>query len=246
MQGVSRTPARANHQPAEFERFRHGDHRRVGMASRPRGSIVPVWEKKDVVAEARHRLENVRLKGVCTREKKRHHGASRVDLLHSVRGDFQVNADSATWCGRIYLGLVVEDTGEKETVPRAPGVQRPAVDPEPVRHLPDSEATKADDPAVVVRISKGLEIRVTKQLVDVVGRNIERFGEAESQNGLTTCELAIDLEPQASFLISHCREPGEQLGGEGAQGAHAAQHDSFATSFVNACAASMSLSDRVK
>ena len=145
MQGVSRTPARANHQPAEFERFRYGDHRCVGLASRPRGSIVPVWEKKDVV----------------------------------------------------YLGLVVEDTGEKATVPRAPGVQRPPVDPEPVRHLPDSEATKADDPAVVVRIGKALEIRVTKQLVDVVGRNVERFGEAESQNGLTTCELTIDLEPKA-------------------------------------------------
>src|SRR5881296_613954 len=60
------------------------------------------------------------------------------------------------------------------------------------------------------------------------------------------CELAIDLEPQASFLISHCREPGEQLGGEGAQGAHAAQHDSFATSFVNASAVSLIPSERVK
>src|SRR5207245_6920258 len=75
---------------------------------------------------------------------------------------------------------------------------------------------------------------------------VQRFGEADSQNGLATRELAIDLEPQAPFLVSHCREPGEQLGGESAQRAHAAQHDSFATSFVNACAASLIPSESVK
>src|SRR6059036_1557284 len=75
---------------------------------------------------------------------------------------------------------------------------------------------------------------------------VQRFGEAESQNGLATRELAIDLEPQAPFLVSHCREPGEQLGGESAQRAHAAQHDSCATSFVNACAASLMPSESVK
>src|SRR5437879_1517322 len=75
---------------------------------------------------------------------------------------------------------------------------------------------------------------------------VQRFGEADSQNGLATRELAIDLEPQAPFLVSHCREPGEPLGGESAQRAHAAQHDSFATSLVNACAASLIPSESVK
>src|SRR3989442_15407264 len=75
---------------------------------------------------------------------------------------------------------------------------------------------------------------------------VQRFGEADSQNGLATRELAIDLEPQAPFLVSHCREPGEHLGGESAPRVHAAQHDSFATSLVNACAASLIPSESVK
>src|SRR5207245_2287364 len=74
---------------------------------------------------------------------------------------------------------------------------------------------------------------------------VQRFGEADSQNGLATRELAIDIEPQAPFLVSHCREPGEQLGGESAKRADAAQQDSYATALVNAGAASLSPSESV-
>src|SRR3989442_6581815 len=64
---------------------------------------------------------------------------------------------------------------------------------------------------------------------------------------LNRCGISrTDLETKALFLPAHCRKPRHEMGGEGAQLVHAAQHDSFATSFVNACAASLIPSDSVK
>src|SRR5881397_3648678 len=49
----------------------------------------------EITAKARHRLENVPLKGLRAREKKRHHGAPMLDVLDSVRGDLQTHANGA-------------------------------------------------------------------------------------------------------------------------------------------------------
>ena len=131
------------------------------MAFRPLRGRLAIRKEKNKVAEARHRLEDVCLKGLGGRQEKRHDSARGLDAFDSVRGDAQANANGASGRRRFHLRLQAEDDRDEETVPRAPRVQRPAVDPEPMRHLPDSEATKADDPAVVVRMSKGLEIGVT-------------------------------------------------------------------------------------
>src|SRR2546430_9563640 len=133
------------------------------MTFRPLRGRVALREEEDKVAEDRHRLEGVRLKGLGARQEKRHDGARGLDAFDSVRGDAQANANAASGRRRFHLRLQAEDDRDEETVPRAPGVQRPAIDPEPMRHLPDSEATKADDPAVVVRMRKGIEIGVTYQ-----------------------------------------------------------------------------------
>src|SRR2546427_7873821 len=114
------------------------------MAFRPLRSRVAIRKEKDKVAEGHHRLEGIRLKGLRARQEKRHDSAPGLDVLDSVGGDPQANASRASGRGRFYFGLLLEDARDEETVPRAPRVQRPAVNLEPVRHLPDGEATKAD------------------------------------------------------------------------------------------------------
>src|SRR2546426_8092478 len=128
------------------------------MAFRPLRSRLAIRKEKDVVTEARHRLERVRLKGLSARQEKRHDGGPRLDVLDSVRGDPEAHASSAFGDGRIHFGLQLDDAGDEETVPSAPREQRPAVNLEPVRHISDGEATKADDPPLFVRVGEALEI----------------------------------------------------------------------------------------
>src|SRR2546429_3556030 len=132
------------------------------MAARPRRSHLRVREEEDVVAEARHRLEDVCLKGLCTRQQKRHHSAPGLDVLYFVRGDPQAHASGASRCGRFHFGLQAEDARDEETVPRAPRVQRPAINSEPVRHLSDGQTTKADDPPLVVTVGEALDRKSTR------------------------------------------------------------------------------------
>src|SRR2546422_4746154 len=66
------------------------------MAARPRRSHLRVREEEDVVAEARHRLESVCLKGLGTRQQKRHDSAPGLDVLYFVRGDPQAHAGGAS------------------------------------------------------------------------------------------------------------------------------------------------------
>src|SRR5260370_668696 len=79
------------------------------------------------------------------------------------------------WC--VHLRLQAEDDRDEEAVPCAPRVQRPAVNLEPVRHLPDGKATKADDPPLFVRVGEALEIWVPKQFIDRVRRSLQGFRE---------------------------------------------------------------------
>src|SRR5438128_9758590 len=165
------------------------------MTFRPLRGRVAIREEEDKVTEGRHRLEGVRLKGLGARQEERHDGARGLDAFDSVRGDAQANANGASGRRRFHLRLPAEDDGDEETVPRAPRVQRPAVDPEPVRHLPDSEPTKADDPSLLVRVGEAPEIWVLKQFVDRVRRSLQGFRELRPQDRLTVGELTIDLEP---------------------------------------------------
>src|SRR5439155_23788819 len=108
-----------------------------------------------------------------------------------------------------HLRLQAEDDRDEETVPRAPREQRPAIEPEPVRHLPDSEPTDADDPSLLVRVGEAPEIWVLKQFVDRVRRSLQGFRQLCPQHGLTLGELTIDLEPEALLLPGHGRNPGK-------------------------------------
>ena len=106
-------------------------------------SSVRAASSHHVVAEARHRLEDVCLKGQGTRRQKRHDSAPGLDVLYFVRGDPQAHASGASGRGRLYFRPQIEDDWDQETVPRAPRVQCPAVNSEPVRHLSDGLTTKA-------------------------------------------------------------------------------------------------------
>src|SRR5713226_7257419 len=97
------------------------------MAFRPLRSRVAIRKEKDKVAERRHRLEDVRLKGLRAWQEERHDGARGLDVLDPVRGDPEAHASGASGRGRFYFGLLIEDARDEETVPRAPRVQRPAV-----------------------------------------------------------------------------------------------------------------------
>src|SRR6266403_970470 len=138
------------------------------------------------------------------------------DVHDSVRGDPEANTSGP--CGRrgINVRCLAEDDGDEETVPRAPGIQRSAVNREPVRHLPDGESTKADDPTRIVRVREALEIRASEELVHFVGCNREGFRERGTWHWSTTRELPIDLESQAPLLLSHGRKSRKEIGGEGA------------------------------
>src|SRR5216683_1038950 len=130
------------------------------MAFRPLRSRVAIRKEKDKVAEGRDRLEDVCLKGLGARQEKRHDSAQGLYAFDPVRGDAQANANGASGRRRFHLRLQAEDDRDEETVPCAPRVQRPAVNLEPVRHLPDGKATKADDPPLFVRVGEAFEIWV--------------------------------------------------------------------------------------
>src|SRR2546428_5028980 len=102
------------------------------MAFRPLRSRLAIRKEKDVVTEARHRLERVRLKGLSARQEKRHDGGPRMDALESARREPGAHATSAFGDGRIHFCLHVDDAGDEESVPRAPREQRSAANLEPV------------------------------------------------------------------------------------------------------------------
>src|SRR3989442_1383612 len=129
------------------------------MALRPGRSCILIWEEEDVVAKTRHRLDGVCLKGLSARQEKRHDSGPWLQAVNSVGGDTQADASAASGRRRFHFGLLAEDHRNEQTVPRAPGVQRPAVNLEPVRHLAHREAAEADDLAPLVRVGEALEIR---------------------------------------------------------------------------------------
>src|SRR2546426_5700796 len=113
------------------------------MAFRPLRSRVAIRKEKDKVAEGRHRLEGIRLKGLRAWQEERHDGARGLDVLDPVRSDPEAHASAASGGRRLHFGLQVEDARDEETVPRAPSQQRPAVSLEPVRTLPDGMTAQA-------------------------------------------------------------------------------------------------------
>src|SRR5438445_6976991 len=66
------------------------------MAFRPLRGRLAIRKEKNKVAEARHRLEDVCLKGLGGRQEKRHDSARGLDAFDSVRGDAQANANGAS------------------------------------------------------------------------------------------------------------------------------------------------------
>src|SRR5262245_31407504 len=145
-------PPRGNHAAPKLKGIRYGDHEGDGAAGCPCSGRLRIGEEEDEVAEARHPLDRVGLKGLGTREEKRHDRSRGVDVLDLIGGNPEVDASAARGCGGLDVGCPAEDARDEQTVPRTPGVQRPAVNGEAMSHFLHREAAKPDDLSLLVRV----------------------------------------------------------------------------------------------